>query len=125
MILANDDDHKRKLNIALVEEEKTDEVFLVCKTRAQCTALGQYLLGTEVKVGHLYGDVPQSGRKPVLNRFRDGKLQVLVATDVAARGLDLPEIGLVVNYTVAHSGDDHVHRVGRTRRAGRQGRYAD
>jgi ATP-dependent RNA helicase SrmB len=122
MILADDDDHKQKLIIALVEEEKPEKVFVFCKTRAQCTAVGQHLAETEVKVGYLHGEIPQSDRKQVLNRFRDGKLQVLVATDVAARGLDVPEVDLVINYTVAHSGDDHVHRVGRTGRAGRQGK---
>ena len=122
MILADDDDHKQKLIIALVEEEKAEKVFVFCTTRAQCTALGQHLARTEVKVGYLHSEVPQSERKQVLNRFRDGKLQVLVATDVAARGLDVPEVDLVINYTVAHSGDDHVHRVGRTGRAGRQGK---
>ena len=73
-------------------------------------------------VGYLHGEIPQSDRKQVLNRFRDGKLQVLVATDVAARGLDVSDVDLVINYTVAHSGDDHVHRVGRTGRAGKQGK---
>ncbi len=122
MILADGDDHKRKLIRALVEEEKAERVFVFCKTRAQCTAVGEHLSGTEMKVGYLHGEIPQSDRKQVLNRFRDGKLQVLVATDVAARGLDVSDVDLVINYTVAHSGDDHVHRVGRTGRAGKQGK---
>jgi ATP-dependent RNA helicase SrmB len=122
MILADGDDHKKKLIFALLEEEKAEKVFVFCKTRAQCTEVGQHLAKTELKVGYLHGDIPQSDRKQVLNRFRDGKLQVLVATDVAARGLDVSDVDLVINYTVAHSGDDHVHRVGRTGRAGKQGK---
>ncbi|MBT5153960.1 MAG: DEAD/DEAH box helicase [Gammaproteobacteria bacterium] len=122
MVLADGDDHKRKLIKALVEEEKAEKVFVFCKTRAQCSAVGQHLAATALKVGYLHGEIPQSDRKQVLNRFRDGKLQVLVATDVAARGLDVSDVDLVINYTVAHSGDDHVHRVGRTGRAGKQGK---
>ena len=122
MVLADGDDHKQKLIKALVEEEKAEKVFVFCKTRAQCTAVGEHLAATELKVGYLHGEIPQSDRKQVLNRFRDGKLQVLVATDVAARGLDVSDVDLVINYTVAHSGDDHVHRVGRTGRAGKQGK---
>ncbi|MFT5015117.1 MAG: ATP-dependent RNA helicase SrmB [Patiriisocius sp.] len=122
MILADDDNHKQKLICALVEEEGAEKVFVFCKTRAQCTEVGQHLAKTELKVGYLHGEIAQSDRKQVLNRFRDGKLQVLVATDVAARGLDVTDVDLVINYTVAHSGDDHVHRVGRTGRAGKQGK---
>lgn len=122
MILADDDNHKQKLICALVEEEQAEKVFVFCKTRAQCAEVGQHLAKTELKVGYLHGEIAQSDRKQVLNRFRDGKLQVLVATDVAARGLDVTDVDLVINYTVAHSGDDHVHRVGRTGRAGKQGK---
>ena len=122
MILADGDDHKQKLIVALVKEEQAEKVFVFCKTRAQCTAVGQHLAKTELKVGFLHGDIPQSDRKQVLNRFRDSKLQVLVATDVAARGLDVSDVDLVINYAVAHSGDDHVHRVGRTGRAGKEGK---
>jgi ATP-dependent RNA helicase SrmB len=122
MILADDDAHKQKLIFALVKEENAGKVFVFCKTRAQCTAVGEHLARTELKVGYLHGDIPQSDRKQVLNRFRDNKLQVLVATDVAARGLDVADVDLVINYTVAHSGDDHVHRVGRTGRAGKEGK---
>lgn len=122
MILADGDEHKKKLIKALVEAEQSEKVFVFCKTRAQCTEVGEHLAATDLKVGYLHGEIPQSDRKQVLNRFRDGKLQVLVATDVAARGLDVPDVDLVINYTVAHSGDDHVHRVGRTGRAGKQGK---
>jgi ATP-dependent RNA helicase SrmB len=122
MILADDDNHKQKLICALVEEEQAEKVFVFCKTRVQCAEVGRHLAKTELKVGYLHGEIPQSDRKQVLNRFRDGKLQVLVATDVAARGLDVTDVDLVINYTVAHSGDDHVHRVGRTGRAGKQGK---
>jgi ATP-dependent RNA helicase SrmB len=122
MILADDDDHKRKLVAAVVEEEKAERVFVFCRSRAQCAALGQHLLKMDLKAGYLHGEIAQSDRKQVLNQFRDGKLRVLVATDLAARGLDVPDVDLVVNYTVAHSGDDHVHRVGRTGRAGKQGK---
>ncbi|MFT7245356.1 MAG: ATP-dependent RNA helicase SrmB [Candidatus Azotimanducaceae bacterium] len=122
MILADDDDHKNKLIIALLKEDSAEKAFVFCRTRAQCTAVGEHLAQTELKVGYLHGDIPQSDRKQVLNRFRDDKLQVLVATDVAARGLDVSDVDLVINYTAAHSGDDHVHRVGRTGRAGKQGK---
>lgn len=122
MILADNDEHKNKLIIALLKEDSAEKAFVFCRTRAQCTAVGQHLAQTELKVGYLHGDIPQSDRKQVLNRFRDDKLQVLVATDVAARGLDVSDVDLVINYTAAHSGDDHVHRVGRTGRAGKEGK---
>ena len=122
MILADDDQHKQKLIQALVDEEQARKVFVFCRTRDQCTAVGVHLSESELKVGYLHGEIRQSDRKQVLNRFRDGKLQVLVATDVAARGLDVPDVDLVINFTVAHSGDDHVHRIGRTGRAGRSGK---
>ena len=57
-----------------------------------------------------------------MHLFRDGKVKVLVATDLAARGLDVPEIDLVINFAMARSGDDYVHRIGRTGRAGENGR---
>ncbi len=73
MVLADGDAHKQKLIKALVEEEKAEKVFVFCKTRAQCTAVGQHLAATELKVGYLHGEIPQSDRKQVLNRVRDGK----------------------------------------------------
>jgi ATP-dependent RNA helicase SrmB len=122
MVLADDDQHKEKLVAALVKEEDAKKVFVFCRTRNQCEQVGQRLAQMDMKVGYIHGEIPQSDRKQVLNRFRDDKLQILVATDVAARGLDVTDVDLVINFTVAHSGDDHVHRVGRTGRAGKEGK---
>jgi ATP-dependent RNA helicase SrmB len=121
MVLADDDKHKRSLVKALIKEEGAEKVFVFCKTREQCQQLGNHLANTNLVAAFIHGEIPQSERKQVMSRFRDNKIQVLVATDVAARGLDVADVDLVINFTVAHSGDDHVHRVGRTGRAGKVG----
>ncbi|CAA0120907.1 ATP-dependent RNA helicase SrmB [BD1-7 clade bacterium] len=121
-ILADDLRHKEKLLVALLEREEAQKTFVFCATRAQVQKISNLLNGTGLRVGFIHGEIPQSERKQVLNQFRDGKLQALVATDVAARGLDVDDVDLVINFTVAHNGDDHVHRVGRTGRAGKSGR---
>jgi ATP-dependent RNA helicase DDX49/DBP8 len=69
----------------------------------------------------LHSKLPQRDRNANLSQFRAGEAQVLVATDVASRGLDIPDVGLVINYDVPHNPDDYIHRVGRTARAGRKG----
>lgn len=121
LVLADDDRHKENLAAALIAEEEANRVFVFCKTRAECQKVSNMLRAKKLNVAYIHGEVSQSDRKQVMNRFRDGKLQVLVATDVAARGLDIKDIDLVINFTVAQSGDDHVHRVGRTGRAGEKG----
>ncbi len=120
-ILADDDKHKQQLVTALALEEPRRKSFVFCNTRTQCQQLGNQLKYKKIKAAFIHGELSQSDRKQVLNQFRDNKLQVLVATDVAARGLDIDDIELVINFNVAQSGDDHIHRIGRTGRAGRQG----
>lgn len=71
--------------------------------------------------GILHGDLPQNERDHVMANFKRGRLMILVATDVAARGLDVPDVRTVINYDAAHSIDDYVHRIGRTGRAGTKG----
>jgi len=121
LVLADDEKHKTMLIIGLIAEEKAERVIVFCKTREQCQELGNVLKYKKLKADYLHGEIPQSVRKQVMSRFRDGKLNVLVATDLAARGLDILNVDLVINYSVAQSGDDHVHRVGRTGRAGEDG----
>ena len=120
-ILADDDRHKEKIIVQLIEEEQAQRVFVFCKTRLQCQKVSNILRSNKLVSEYIHGEVSQSDRKQVMNRFRDGKIRVLVATDVAARGLDIKDVDIVVNFTVAFSGDDHVHRVGRTGRSESEG----
>jgi len=122
MVLADDVKHKENLVAALVAAEAAHRVFIFCNTRAQCQQLGNVLKYKKLRADYIHGEISQSDRKQVMSRFKNGQLEILVATDVAARGLDIEGVDLVINFDVAQSGDDHVHRVGRTGRAGRQGK---
>ncbi len=122
LVLADNIKHKEKLVVALIEEEQANKTLIFCNTRLQCQQLSHLLRYKKMKAGYIHGDISQNDRKQVMNQFRQGGLEVLVATDVAARGLDIKGVDLVVNFNIAQSGDDHLHRVGRTGRAGEQGK---
>lgn len=129
IILADDVKHKEKLLIALCNSSSsekatasdTNKIIVFSKTRAQCQQLSNLLRSKKIRCDFIHGELSQSQRKQVLNQFKDNKLQVLVATDVAARGLDIPNVDLIINFHVAPSGDEHVHRIGRTGRAEQTG----
>ncbi|MEQ8937136.1 MAG: helicase-related protein, partial [Gammaproteobacteria bacterium] len=80
-----------------------------------------YLEGNEIHADILSGDVPQKKRQRLFNEFSTGDLKVLVATDLAARGLHIPEVSHVFNYDLPQNAEDYVHRIGRTARAGASG----
>jgi ATP-dependent RNA helicase DeaD len=105
----------------VLEAEGGEGVIVFARTRAVTLEVAEALetLGHEVAV--LNGEVPQAQRERTIERLRDGRVDVLVATDVAARGLDVDRIALVVNYDVPFDGEAYVHRIGRTGRAGRRG----
>ncbi|BCD98350.1 DEAD/DEAH box helicase [Marinagarivorans cellulosilyticus] len=121
-IFADDDKHKANIIGELIKEEEPKRVMIFCKTREQAERLSHVLNYKKFKSGYIHGELSQSLRKQILNQFKDDKLQVVVATDVAARGLDIKHVDLVINFTVAHSGDDHVHRIGRTGRSDANGK---
>lgn len=116
-VLADDDKHKKELIRSLVAERAPRKVVVFCNTRAQCQQLGNFLKSKDLKASYIHGEIGQNDRKQILNQFRGGHVQILVATDLAARGLDIQDVDLVINFTVAQSGDDHLHRIGRTGRA--------
>ena len=125
LVFADDDKHKQQLTLALLTQQLqlSDKAssFIFCNTRAQCQQLGNFLSYKKFKIGIIHSEIAQSERKQVMHQFRQGQLQAVVATDVAARGVDIDHVEQVINYSVAHSGDDHTHRIGRTGRAGQSG----
>ena len=96
-------------------------IIVFCNRTATADLLERLLRGLDHKVTSLHSKIPQSDRNSNLSRFRAGASRILVATDVASRGLDIPEVGLIINYDVPRNPDDYIHRVGRSARAGRKG----
>ena len=105
----------------LIEVEDMDAAIVFVRTRAACTTVVEHLTSRGVAAAALSGDLDQSLRERTVARLKRGKVDVLVATDVAARGLDVPRITHVINYDLPHDTEAYVHRIGRTGRAGREG----
>jgi superfamily II DNA/RNA helicase len=97
------------------------KVAVFCQTKRLCDKVARSLTDLGVDAAAIHGDLPQVVREKALRRFADGRLAVLVATDVAARGLDIDDIGAVIHYDPAKDSKDYLHRSGRTARAGRDG----
>ena len=97
------------------------KTIVFCQTKRTCDRVERNLQDLGVKAAAIHGDLPQAAREKALKRFTDGELHVLVATDVAARGIDIDDIGAVIHYEPAPDVKDYLHRSGRTARAGRDG----
>ena len=121
VILADNPTHKTDLLQRLLDNNDGKKVLVFTNTRRHAEALAAVLQRSGVRSVLLHGEIPHDERKRVLKLFKDGMVPVLVATDVAARGLDIEKIDLVINYDLPHSGDDYAHRSGRTGRAGEAG----
>lgn len=106
----------------LVERELKGRTLVFCNTRRGVDRLADQLQHDGVQVGALHGDMDQRRRDRVVERFRKGELDILIATNVAARGIDIPEITHVVNFDVPQNAEEYIHRTGRTGRAGRDGK---
>ena len=106
----------------LIERELKGRTLVFSRTKRGVDHLERQLGNDGVRVGALHGDMDQRRRDRVVQDFREGKLDILIATNVAARGLDIPEITHVVNFDVPQNAEEYVHRIGRTGRAGREGK---
>ena len=113
-------EHKTALLQHLLNEHPLS-VLVFVKTKERVMALAQQLRTLNYRVSMLQGDMPQHARNQALADFTDGKNRILVATDVAARGIDIEDVQLVVNFDLPRRADVFVHRIGRTGRAGRKG----
>ena len=112
---------KVDLLIAILEKEQLDRVIVFCNTKNTTDRLTGLLQMKGVAAQCIHGDLSQKVREKVLSAFRAGDLRVLVATDVAARGLDIDDVDAVINYDIPEEGEYYVHRIGRTGRAKHQG----
>lgn len=112
-----DDQEKIKLLLHLYESQKWHSAIVFASTKRGVDQLARALNQKGAKVESMHGDKDQKDREATLERFKSGKVKVIIATDVMARGIDVDDISHIVNYDVPHDADDYIHRIGRTARA--------
>ncbi|PWK38110.1 DEAD/DEAH box helicase [Cupriavidus plantarum] len=117
----DDMSHKERLLDHLLRDASLKQAIVFTATKRDADSLAERLSDTGFSAGALHGDMTQGARNRTLTALRRGNLRVLVATDVAARGIDVPDITHVVNFDLPKQAEDYVHRIGRTGRAGRSG----
>ena len=105
----------------LIEAYDVKLVLIFCNTKKSVVFVKKHLKKQDYSVDALHGDMTQQARDKVMNKFRNGNIYILVATDVAARGLDIEGVDVIINYDVPQNSDDYIHRIGRTARAGKTG----
>jgi superfamily II DNA/RNA helicase len=118
---SNEDTVKRAVLRSIIRQKLTDQGIVFCNRKTEVDVVAKSLASHGFDAAPIHGDLPQSQRTQTLDRFRNKELKLLVASDVAARGLDIPEVSQVFNYAPPPNSDDYVHRIGRTGRAGRTG----
>jgi ATP-dependent RNA helicase RhlB len=115
-------EEKIPLLLGLIKHEQPQRAIVFVNTKRAGERVWSFLEGNGIKCGVLSGDVPQTKRQRLLKEFEQGEFSILVATDVAARGLHIPDVSHVFNYDLPQDAEDYVHRIGRTARAGASGK---
>ena len=105
----------------LFSAQQPERVIIFASSKIKVKEVSKALLKMKLNVGEMHSDLEQSKREEILHEFRNGKINILVATDIVARGIDIDDIRLVINYDVPHDCEDYVHRIGRTARANNDG----
>ncbi|MCC7366480.1 MAG: DEAD/DEAH box helicase [Dehalococcoidia bacterium] len=115
--------YRAKLDVLtlILDFESPQSAIIFCRTKREVDALTEALEARGYKTAAIHGDISQGQREQQLRAFRDGRVELLVATDVAARGLDIPDVTHVINYDIPDDADAYVHRIGRTGRMGKKG----
>jgi len=123
LVAARSKDYEKRetLRDLIRSQDNLKNAIIFCNRKRDVSDLFRSLERHEFSVGALHGDMDQRARMAMLQAFKDGKIQLLVASDVAARGLDIPDVSHVFNFDVPIHAEDYVHRIGRTGRAGRSG----
>lgn len=113
----------QKLGIieSLFKEQQPERVIIFASSKIKVKEVTKALKRLKLNVGEMHSDLDQSQREAIMHEFRNGRINMLVATDIVARGIDIDDIRLVINYDVPHDSEDYVHRIGRTARANNDG----
>ena len=119
--LADDAQHKLALLIHLLKQEDVSKAIVFIKTRERLASLTGQLETAGLRCAWLQGEMPQDKRMQAVERFSQGRVSILLATDIAARGLDMDDISHVINFDLPRTADTYIHRIGRTGRAGKKG----
>ncbi len=115
-------DEKMKLLVGILKHENPESAIIFCNTKRSCEVIAKRLVINEIPAEFMIGDLPQSKRLAILKKFKAGEIKILVATDVAARGIDVDDLAMVINYDLPVEAENYVHRIGRTARAGKSGK---
>lgn len=113
--------HKNDALLRIAETEDFDAMMVFVRTKQATEEVAEYMVQNGFRCAPLNGDIPQQQRERAVEKLKQSKLDIIVATDVAARGLDVERISHVINYDIPHDTESYVHRIGRTGRAGREG----
>lgn len=113
----------QKLGIieSLFKEQQPERVIIFASSKIKVKEVTKALKRLKLNIGEMHSDLDQSQREAIMHEFRNGRINMLVATDIVARGIDIDDIRLVINYDVPHDSEDYVHRIGRTARANNDG----
>ena len=112
---------KAAVTLRLIREQGYERVMIFCNTKHMCQRLCDEFQRTGLNCGCIHGDIRQSQREKTMQTYREGKLPVLIATDVASRGIDVDDVDCVINFNIPEENEYYVHRIGRTGRARRKG----
>ena len=112
---------KAETTLRLIRTQGYERVIIFCNTKHMCQRLSDDFQRAGADCDYIHGDIRQSQREKTMQRFRDGKLDILIATDVASRGIDVDDVECVVNYDIPEENEYYVHRIGRTGRAKKKG----
>ncbi len=112
---------KAEAVLKLIRMGSFERVMIFCNTKVMCQRLSDDLARADVNADCIHGNIAQTQREKTMQRFRDGNLQVLIATDVAARGIDVDDVDCVINYDIPEENEYYIHRIGRTGRARKKG----
>ncbi|MDN3204972.1 DEAD/DEAH box helicase [Algoriphagus sediminis] len=112
---------KKNLLLHVLEDQEMDQVLIFAKTKHGSDRVNRYLRDEKIKSAAIHGDKSQNQRQKALQQFKDGQIRVLVATDIAARGIDIDDLQYVINYDIPNIAETYVHRIGRSGRAGAAG----